>query len=48
MLPRFQEVDAVLAVFENGLLRILIIVGGDAMDSIGMFCVEGTGTEGLE
>jgi hypothetical protein len=41
MLERVQDVDAVLVVFENGLL--FIAAGGDVLDSTGVFDAEGTG-----
>jgi hypothetical protein len=39
-----QEVDAVLVVFENGLL--FIAARGDVIDSTGVFYAEGAGHEG--
>jgi len=44
MLERVQEVDAVLVVFENGLL--FIAARGDVIDSTGVFYAEGAGHEG--
>ena len=41
MLEHVQEVDAVLVVFENGLL--FIAARGDVIDSAGVFYPEGTG-----
>jgi hypothetical protein len=44
MLERVQEVDAVLVVFENGLL--FIAAGGDVIDGTGVFYAEGAGHRG--
>ena len=44
VLEGVQEVDAVLVVFENGLL--FIAARGDVIDSTGVFYAEGTGHEG--
>jgi hypothetical protein len=41
VLERVQEVDAVLVVFENGLL--FIAAGGDVIDGTGVFYAEGAG-----
>lgn len=42
MLEGVQEVDAVLVVFENGLL--FITAGGDVIDGTGVFYAEGDGS----
>jgi predicted ribosome-associated RNA-binding protein Tma20 len=44
MLESVQEVDAVLVVFENGLL--FISAGGDVIDGTGVFYAERAGNEG--
>ena len=41
VLERVQEVDAVLVVFENGLL--FVSAGGDVIDGTGVFYAEGAG-----
>jgi hypothetical protein len=44
MLECVQEVDAVLVIFENGLL--FIAAGGDVVDSTSVFYAEGAGHKG--
>jgi hypothetical protein len=44
VLERVQEVDAVLVVFENGLL--FIAAGGDVIDGTGVLYAEGAGHKG--